>query len=113
MNVIRIEVPLSVDDIDVSDYLRSNWALYRDALNGRSKDHDPRSEVDTIRITEVKVDSHHAIIGYEVDFCIRHGCQDRVDSDTYRRQVTASRDGRSFVFQSDSPAESRSTDEEF
>ncbi|MCY2975931.1 MAG: hypothetical protein NTW52_14845 [Planctomycetota bacterium] len=113
MNAIRIEIPLSVDDLDFTDYLQSNWALYRQALNGRSKDHDPRSEVDTIRITEVHLDSNHAVIGYEVDFCIRNGCQDRVDSDTHCRQVIARRDGRCFVFQSDSPAETRSTDEEF
>ncbi len=113
MSAIQIEVPSSVDEIDISDYLRSNWTLYRQALNGRSKDHDPRSEVDTSRITDVQVDSDRAAIRYEVDFCIRHGCQDRVDSDTHRRQITARRDGRCFVFQCDSPAETRSTDEEF
>lgn len=113
MKIFRIEVPLSVDEANFSAFLLANPSLFREALNGRAKDHDPRSEVETIRITNVHVDLQQAIIHYEVDFCLRHGCQDLVHFDTHRRRVTARREGRSFVFEPDSPAETRSTENEF
>jgi hypothetical protein len=113
MKIFRIEVPLSVNEANFSAFLLDNPSLFRGALNSRAKDHDPRSEVDTIRIIDVHVDLQQAIIHYEVDFCFRHGCQDLVHSDTHRRQVTARREGRSFVFEVDSPTEARSTENEF
>jgi len=113
MKIFRIEIPLSVDEVDFSGFLLANPSLFREALNGRAKDHDPRSEVDLIRITDVHVDVQQAIIHYEVDFCLRHGCQDLVHSDTHRRKVTARLEGRSFVFEVDSPTEARSTENEF
>ena len=110
---IRIDIPQSIAEKDLRDYLLANSILFRLALNGRAKDHDPRSEVDTIRITDIKIDSHQAIIFYEVDFCLQLGCQDLTNSDTHRRRVTAHRQGNCFSFEQDTPPESRTTGEEF
>jgi len=113
LEIIRVEIPTFVSQNNIAEFLLANQSEFYGAFNRRVKDHDVRSEVDKVRVTGIEIEIDRVIIAYEIDFCLRYGCQDLEHTDTHRRSITGKRDGRTLIFQPNEPAESRTTSDEF
>ncbi len=97
----------------MADYIAKHHEKYYGAFDLTANEHDDRSQVDDIRVTDVKIDEDSVTINYDVEYSAYHGCRDKNYADSDERELFGERQGRLLIFDSWVRPSRRSTDDEF
>lgn len=112
-NTIQFELPNSLEEDEFADFITDNIEALYDAMDITANEHDSRSQVDDIRVTNIQLNESHVTINYEVEYSAYHGCRDINYADTDEREAHGERRGNLLIFGKFVPSQLRSTHDEF